>query len=173
MILLGRVDEADEYLRVAHSQIVRTGRELWLGRYYHASGLLELAKGDTSTALSTLEQAFEIFEKINHVMLQNWSLLALARAEVVDDCSRPSDWSGMPGRWLSRLETHAETRCLHGIAMQAALIRSDLYENQGRVRDARETLQHALGITDSLGVRPIRKIITDRITELDRLIQEA
>jgi hypothetical protein len=79
----------------------------------------------------------------------------------------------MPGRWLSRLETHAETRGLPGAAMQAALLRSELYENQSHIRDARETLQQALDITDSLGVRTIRRMIINRIMKLDRLLQES
>ena len=57
--------------------------------------------------------------------------------------------------------------------MQAALLKSEFYQNHGQLKDAHATLVDALTITDSLGVVTLRKNITDRIRELNQLLREA
>ena len=55
--------------------------------------------------------------------------------------------------------------------MQAAMIRSELFQNQGALRDALETLLRAIKLSDSPGVKTLRKKITTGIQELERLMR--
>jgi hypothetical protein len=63
-----------------------------------------------------------------------------------------------------------QTYDLPGIAMQAAMIKSEMFQSQGQLMDAHETLQQALKISDSPGVNTLRKRISAQISEIKRLM---
>ncbi|MFX1262193.1 MAG: tetratricopeptide repeat protein [Promethearchaeota archaeon] len=174
LVLLNRLEEAERNLDTAHSLILKTGQEIRLARYYHVSGVLELARGDHSAAVDFLEKSYEIMDRFQEGLYLNISLLDLVRAEIsLADQSIDSTESVTPGTWLTRLEKYARNRNLPGIRMQAALLKSEFYQKHGQLKDALGTLEDALDITDSLGVKTLRKMITDRIAELERLLKEA
>jgi hypothetical protein len=56
--------------------------------------------------------------------------------------------------------------------MQTALLKSEFYQKRGQLKDAHATLLDALDISDSLGVVTLRKRISIRILEIDRLLQD-
>jgi hypothetical protein len=78
----------------------------------------------------------------------------------------------VPGKWLSKLETHAMERDLPGIRMYAALLKSEFYQNHGQLKDAHAVLVDALVITDSRGVATLRKRIKNRIQEIEELLHD-
>ncbi len=171
LALLNRVEEAVHYLDTAHSLIMKSGQEIRLGNYYHISGVIDLARCDYLSALDVLEKSLEISERLSGGLYLNVVLLDLARAELLL-ANQSIDSTKAPGRWLSKLEKYAVEHDLPGIRMQAALLKSEFYQNHGRLKDAQATLQDALNITDSLGVATLRSRITARITEMDRLLQD-
>ncbi|MHA2201949.1 MAG: tetratricopeptide repeat protein [Candidatus Thorarchaeota archaeon] len=173
LALLNRLDEAERNLDTAHSLIMKTGTEVWLGNYYHISGMLELARGDDLTALDFLEKSWDIAERAPRITNQNRVLIDLARVELsLTDKSTDSTKSVTPGKWLSKLEKHSIERELPGIRMQAALLKSEFYQNHGRLKDAQATLHDAMDITDSLGVATLQKRISARIQELELLMRD-
>ena len=171
LALLNRVDEAERYLEAAHSMILKSGSETRLGSYYRASGELELARGDYLAAIDYIGKTQEISERFQSCLGQNLTLLNLVKAELL---LAKQSTEGMvryaPGKWLSKLENHAIDHDLPGVRMYAALFKSEFYQNQGLLRDALGTLRQALEITDSPGVKTLRRKITKRIQELDQLI---
>jgi len=171
LALLNRPEEAECDLETIHPQIMKSGSDMFLGVYYHASGVIEMAKGDFLAALDFLERSWEISAGVPRVLTQNSILLDLARVELelargLADTTKTI----VPGRWLSKLEKHASERDLPGVRMQTALLKSEFYQNHGQLKDALGTLRNALKITDSPGVNTIRRIIKERINELDRLL---
>ncbi len=175
LALLGRVDEAEQALDIANSKLIKSGLESLLGEYYHASGAVELRRGDIPAALDFLERAWEIAERTPRGTNQNRILLQLARAEVMaanQSRDRTKSTPVVPGKWLSRLETHAAERNLPGIKMYAALLKSEFYQYSDQLRDAYATLVDAFDITDSLGVKTLRSRISSRIQEIGRLMSE-
>jgi Tfp pilus assembly protein PilF len=97
----------------------------------------------------------------------------LAKAEIaLASQTMQSDKEALPGKWLSKLENHAIEHDLPGIRMQAALLRSEFYQNHGQLKDAQAILQDALNITDSRGVATLRKRINNQIQELSRLMKD-
>jgi len=54
--------------------------------------------------------------------------------------------------------------------MQAAMLKSEFYQNNGQLKDARAILEDALEISDSRGVATLRKRISDRMQDIDRLM---
>ena len=56
--------------------------------------------------------------------------------------------------------------------MQAALLRSEVFKSQGQLQDAYETLQRALKLSESPGVKTLRKKLSTKIEEIDRLMHD-
>ncbi|MHA1951827.1 MAG: tetratricopeptide repeat protein [Candidatus Thorarchaeota archaeon] len=174
LALLNRVDEAEANLAEAYKLVIKSGLDRFLGRYYLAAGLVELAKGDYLSSMDYYEKAWEIFERVGQVYGEkNLALTGLARAEILLD-SQTSDVKKTitPGRWLSNLEKFAIERDLPGIRMQAALLKSQFFQNHGRLKDAQATLQDALSITESKGVATLRKKISEQINEIEKLVRD-
>ncbi|MFX1261903.1 MAG: tetratricopeptide repeat protein [Promethearchaeota archaeon] len=174
LALLDRIEEAEETLEIAHSLTIKSGLEVHLQNHYHFSGVVDLKKGNLLDALGLFERAWEIAGRSLDITAMNRVLLDLARVEIlIDNQSTNRTKVVVPGKWLSKLETHAMERDLPGIRMYAALLKSEFYQKHGQVKDAIATLEDALGITDSLGVETLRKRITERITELNRVLKDA
>jgi len=167
------LEEAEDNLDIAHPLIMRTGGVGELAYYYHILGIIEFKRGNLLAALDFLEQAHEITEQVTRGISQSNVLLDLARVEIaIDSHSKDGTSGATPGVWLSKLEEHARECDYPGVRMLAALLRSEFYQNHGQLGDAHATLVDALDITDSLGVKTIRKRISDRIQELDLLLSE-
>ncbi|MBY8999019.1 MAG: hypothetical protein KGD60_14930 [Candidatus Thorarchaeota archaeon] len=174
LALVDRLEEAERTLDTAHSLIIKSGSERTLGNYFHFSGVVELRRGDFLAALDLFEKAWDIAERIPAGTNQNRALFDLARVEILlSNHSKDSTKVVVPGKWLCKLENFAVEHDLPGIRMQAALLKSEFYQSQGQLRDALGTLQEALEISDSLGVKTLRKRISDRIRELNQLLREA
>jgi tetratricopeptide (TPR) repeat protein len=175
LVILCQLDQAEDFLAAAHSRMLKLAQEPRYIEYYYIYGNLELARGDLASAQDYLEQALEIAERLGRYLLyKNLILLALARLELAQtEESKDASERFMPGKWLSRLENHVKSQDMPGIAIQTALIKSEFYQAYGQLKDARETLQQALEISDSLGVKTLRAKVSKRIGELNRLIVEA
>ncbi|MFW9889311.1 MAG: tetratricopeptide repeat protein [Candidatus Thorarchaeota archaeon] len=174
LALLDRIEEAEETLEIAHSLTIKSGLEVHLQNHYHFSGVVDLKKGNLLDALGLFEKAWEIAGRSLNVTAKNLVLLDLTRVEIlIDNQSINRTKFVVPGKWLSKLETHAMERDLPGFRMYAALLKSEFYQNHGQLQDAIATLEDALGFTDSLGVETLRKRITERITKLNRVLKDA
>lgn len=172
LALLNRVEEAEHNLDIAHSMILKTGIEGRLGVYYHVAGVIEIAKGDYQAALDFLEKSEEIMDRLT-IGYQIKVLLDLARVEILIAGQSKESFSSAPlGKWLSTLEKYATDRNLPGIRMQAAMLKAESYINHKQFRDAHAILVGALDITDSLGVTTLKKRISNRIQEIDRLMHD-
>ena len=173
MAVSNKLEEATQSLDTAYPLIMKTGSEVWLGDFYHISGLIELKRDDFQAALDLLEKAWDIAERNPRGINQNRVLFDLVRAEIaLGSQSKEKIMNGTPGRWLSALEKYAYVRDLPGIRMYAALLKSEFYQAHEQLKDAHTTLIDALSISDSLGVKTLRQKIKSRIKELMQLIQE-
>jgi tetratricopeptide (TPR) repeat protein len=168
LIVLNRIEEAEQNLSMAHSLILKSGHEFMLGIFYSVSGYLELGKDNPPAALDYLTEAYDIFTRNPRRQWQNLTLLGLARAEL----ELHSTESLVTGKWLSALENHVIKHELPGIAMLTALLKAEFLERTSEFKDAREILQQSLQLSDSPGVKTLRKKISDQIKELNRLIRE-
>lgn len=173
LALVDNLEEAERTLEIAHSMIIKSGAERTLGNYYHITGVVELRRGKLVDALDLFEKAWDIAERIPDGTYQNRVLLDLARAEILlSSKSKDSTKIPAPGRWLCKLDAYAEGYELPGIRMQAALLKSEFYQNHGQLKDAHAFLVDSLTISDSLGVATLRKRIKNRIEEISSLMQE-
>ncbi|MHA1925490.1 MAG: hypothetical protein ACW974_06200, partial [Candidatus Thorarchaeota archaeon] len=174
LLLLGRHAEADDELMLAKEYVMKLGIEVYLGWYYLISGLQEKGLGALQSAVETIKQGLEIFERVGNLTRQNEALMALAQIEMdLALLTKRETEVAVTGYWMARLENQAHKHGLPGIAMQAAILKADFHRDLGQYKDARQILTDALEISDSLGVRTLRKMMTERIEDLDRLLQEA
>jgi len=166
LALIDRIDDAEKALETAYPLVIKAGLELYLGAYYHVSGVIELKKGEFLAAMDLLEKAWEITNHRPVGTAQNRVLLDLARVEnLMATNSKDHTKVAVPGKWLSDLEKYASNQDLTGIKMYAALLKSELYQNNEQLKDA-------LNITDSLGVQTLRRKITKRIKDIEQLLQQ-
>jgi tetratricopeptide (TPR) repeat protein len=172
LALLKRLKDAESNLDAAHSLILKTGQDAQLGRYYHISGVLELARGNHQEAKDFLKQSYEIMSRWTMSTYLNVTLLDLARVEILHDQATLDAKTAVPGKWLSKLEQYATEHELVGIRMYAALLKADFYQKHSQHRDAYATLQEALNITDSPGVNTLRRMITIRMKEIEHQLQD-
>jgi tetratricopeptide (TPR) repeat protein len=173
LALQDQTGEAERLLETAYAMLVKAGVEVHLLNYYHISGVVELRKGNLLAALERLTKAWKMAERIPRGENQNRILLDLARVEIAlggestDDARAP-----VPGKWLSKVEDFALEKELPGLRMYAALLKSEFYIKHSQFKDALETLESALNITDSLGVKTLRSRISSQIKEIGVLIAD-
>ena len=164
LILLGRLKETTEQLDLVHDLVLKDGREWTYGLYKFVSGLLELAEDKSFEGIQTLEEAFEIFDRINIDLFAVPNLIELTKAEVSTyDIGGDLDTSGP---WMSQLEQRARERDYPGILMEHALLKAEFQMKQDEPDAARKTLTDALNIYDSPSVQTLRKKIEERLQSL-------
>ncbi|MFW9911410.1 MAG: tetratricopeptide repeat protein [Candidatus Thorarchaeota archaeon] len=167
---LGTLDKAAHHLDVAKELSLRSGHETVLGQYYYVLGLYELATGVPETALQTLVQALDIYERQNILLYVVYCLLALTEAELAIARKNPSTADAdSSGPWMSRLRKLAADHDLPGIMICHNLMKSEFQLLQGRADSARESLQDALAVQDSPGMKTLRKKVLSKI----HLLEEA
>ncbi len=172
LIILDRLDEAEMFLNTASKKVLQVGDDAHLARYHFVSGLLDLAIGEFTNAMSTLEQAYEIVYPRETLTYLNEILIALAKAELALLIRSRNRNEVISGKWISILENHARSYNMPGIAMQAALMRSEVFKSQDQLQDAYETLRRALESSDSPGVKTLRKRITARLQEIEHQLHD-
>ncbi|MFW9911731.1 MAG: tetratricopeptide repeat protein [Candidatus Thorarchaeota archaeon] len=173
LVLQGQLDDATRHLVAAHNGAMKSGDEQVLGDYLYAKGLYELADGDLNNAETTLEEALKLGDP--HLQIQvNLGLLALTRCEILKGLDAPVSGSDKDysGPWMKRLEKHATEKNYPGIQMQHALLKASYQTQIGEPEMARLTLENALTISDSPGVKTLRKKIEQKLEELDSIEQE-
>ncbi len=173
LALQDQTGEAERLLETAYAMLVKAGVEAHLLNYYHISGVVELRKGNLLAALERLTKAWEMAERIPRGTNLNRILLDLARVEIAlggestDDARAP-----VPDKWLSKVEDFALEKELPGLRMYSALLKSEFYIKHSQFKDALETLESALNITDSPGVTTLRRMITTKMQEIDKHLHD-
>jgi tetratricopeptide (TPR) repeat protein len=165
---MGSLEKAAHHLDIAKSMSLRSGHEAVLGQYYYVLGFYEMATGDPKTAIQTLEEALDIYERQNILLYVVYCLLALAKAElaIVRDGDSNID-ADSSGSWMSRLWKVASDYDLPGIMMCHNVMKSEFQLLQGRANSARNSLENALAISDSPGLKTLRRKILSTIQMLE------
>jgi tetratricopeptide (TPR) repeat protein len=170
LILQGQLDDAARHLASAHNSATKSGDDQLMGDYLYTKGLYELAVGDLNNAETTLEQALKLVYPQFQIQV-NLGLLALTRCEILKGLNASTfvsdnDYSGP---WMKRLEKHAKEKGYPGIQMQHALLKASYQTQIDEHEMARQTLEDALAISDSPGVKTLRTKIGQKLEELDSI----
>ncbi len=168
LIGLGALEKAAHHLDVAKLMSLKSGQESVLGQYYYVLGLYEMRAGDPKTAIQTLQQALDIYQRLNILLYVIYCLLALTEAELTIVKSSDSVMNAFSSdSWMSKLWKLAVDYDLPGIMMCHELMRSELLLKQEKTNSAREILENALSISNSPGVRTLREKILSKIQMLE------
>ena len=167
LIALDSLEDAAHHLDTAKFMALKSGYESVLGQYYYVQGLYEKAMGDAETAIQTLEQALDIYERHRILLYEVYCLLALSEAELDTIKATHADLDAdSSGPWMTKLEKLAKDKDLPGILTLHALLKADLQMMQDRKSAAIETLESALEFCDTSGVRTLREWVTVQIEEI-------
>lgn len=172
-ILQEKLEDAARHLVLARNSATMGGDDQLMGDYLYAKGLYELAIGDLNNAIATLEQALKLANPQFQIHV-NLCLLALTRCEILEGLEAPIPGSDKDyyGPWMKRLEEHATEKDYPGVRMQHALLKASYQTQIGEHEMARLTLENALTISDSPGVKTLRMKIEKKLEELDSIEQE-
>ncbi|MFX1273152.1 MAG: tetratricopeptide repeat protein [Promethearchaeota archaeon] len=172
LISLGRYDDAASHLVRANKLAVDSGIDYNVAQYLLARGKYEATHEEFDSASSSLQEAFELSNP-QFQLIVNYALIELVRVEIAAVVK--SQMSGLnvhtSGPWMSRLEEHALERNFPGIRIQHALLKADYQVKIGEHDAAMQTLNEALSISDSPGVKTLRKRINERLEELEAIPQ--
>ncbi|MFW9913156.1 MAG: tetratricopeptide repeat protein [Candidatus Thorarchaeota archaeon] len=171
LISLGRYDDAASHLVRANRLAIESGIDYNVAQYLLARGKYEAAHDELDSASSSLQEALELSIPYGQLIV-NYALIALAQVEIAGVVK--TQVSGLnvqtSGPWMSRLEEHAYERNFHGIRIQHAFLKADYQAKIGEHEAAMQTLNDALRISDSPGVKTLRKRIHERLEELEGVL---
>jgi tetratricopeptide (TPR) repeat protein len=172
LISLGQYDDAASHLVRANKLAIDSGIDYNVAQYLLARGKYEAAHEEFDSASSSLQEAFELSLPYGQLIV-NYALTGLTRVEIARVVKMQE--SGLDthtsGPWMSRLEEHAIERNFPGIRLQHALLKADYQAKIGEHEAALYTLHDALNISDSPGVKTLKKKINERLEELDAIPQ--
>jgi tetratricopeptide (TPR) repeat protein len=158
LITCGRLIEVEEILEDSRVQLMRSGKEKYLGIYYMVQGIAERANEDYDSAAFSMESALEIFERVKHPLWINHGLLVRAELEV--DCFK-ADPSGSgleySGPWLEALVDRMNSNDYPGYAAQTQLLVARLRFMQGREEEATRIIREVKRISEEQGMPYLMK----------------
>ena len=139
LINLGRLDEAEEQLNIAREHLYGSGYGSVLAIENMVSGLLERARGDYESALTSLERAWETNLRENRHNRVTSCLVKLAETEIMAFDPTPDNIQDeSSGIWLTRLEEYGEKMDLPGVIALTLFLKGELRLKQGRLSEAHE-----------------------------------
>ena len=167
-ILQGNLKDGLRSLENVYAKIMKTGIDLDIAQYNFVLGLHELKNNKLDTALFSLSQALQEFERLNYQSLINQCLIALARLEIEETVksNEPKD-SASSGPWMTKLGDHAKERDYPGIRMQYSLLKAEYQSQIGDEEAAILTLRDALAYSDSPGVKTLKERILEELSILE------
>ncbi|MHA2303013.1 MAG: tetratricopeptide repeat protein [Candidatus Thorarchaeota archaeon] len=172
LVSLGQYDDAASHLARANKLAIDSGIDYNITQYLLARAKYEAAHGEFDSASSSLEEALSLSGSHSHLLV-NYVLIELTKVEIARVVG--SQESGLDsqtsGPWMSRLGEHTLERNLSGIRVHNALLKADYQSKIGEHEAALYTLQDALNISDSPGVKTLRKRINERLEELEGILQ--
>ena len=170
--LLSQLDDAARHLANANRMIIESGDDYGIANYLIARGQYELASDELDAASSSFQEALSLSSP-QFQLTVNYSLIGLAQVEIANAMNSQASSLNIhtSGEWMSRLEEHAHDRNFSGIRMQHALLKADYQTKIGEHEAAMHTLNDALMISDSPGLKTLRKRINERLEKLEGIPQ--
>ncbi|MFW9913575.1 MAG: hypothetical protein ACFFEU_13945 [Candidatus Thorarchaeota archaeon] len=170
--LLGQLNDAARHLASANRMVMESGNDYAIGEYLIARGQYELASDELDAAPSSFQEALSLSIP-QFQILANYSLVGLTQVEVAKAVKGQTSGLNIhtSGPWMSRLEEHAHERNFPGIRMQHAILKADYQAKISEHEAAMHTLNDALNISNSPGLKTFRKMINKRLEELEDILQ--
>ncbi len=152
-LLLNKLDEASQCLEKAHASSLNSGDETYLAYIHFLEGLLAKKQGDLLSAVFSLKNALEVYERFEFDAFINLALLELVDSEI--DLVSPKKESGgleVSGPWMRKLLDRIEEKDLPGTAAQAKLLLAKFRFKQGRIEESRRLVEQVLDISEKTGM---------------------
>jgi tetratricopeptide (TPR) repeat protein len=167
-ILLQQLDKAAILLEKVRQYAFQSGFDSEMINYQFVQGMYYLTVGDIPAAADLFEQSLNLSDPHYQVHV-NKCLKALTRVEMAKVDVKAENDAETSGPWMTRLKKHAHEKNYLGIMMEHALLKAEYQVKIGEYEAAKQTLTDALEITDSVTVKTLRKRITDKLKELNRI----
>ncbi|RDE16718.1 MAG: hypothetical protein C4K48_01230 [Candidatus Thorarchaeota archaeon] len=167
LLNLDRIDEAARVLDEAKEASLKTGDEFNIGRINFIEGLIEKRNHEYSSALFSLEEALDIFDRLRGLAYINTTLVHMTDVEIeAYPTDRKAAKTEFSGPWMLRLMKQVEGRELPGFAAQALLLQAKFRFKQGRIAQSRRMLKRVLKTAEAAGLHYLKDMAEAVIPEL-------
>jgi len=176
LINLGKYDDAEEELAIAHRIATKSGSSSQLMWIELVEGILDTAKHNFENAVLVFKKVLEELynNPIQNIFLlkfnnpiQNVCLLNLTEIEIEtlnDESIKKS--SDLSGPWMAKLVEHAEKNDLPGIAARALLLKAKLRRKQKRFDDMRRLLKQVQETAKASSMKYLNYLIVTSFPEI-------
>ncbi|MBD3405345.1 MAG: tetratricopeptide repeat protein [Candidatus Lokiarchaeota archaeon] len=168
LILSENLDEAYKYLETGGELAFKSGDDKELCRYYLVRGMWEMARGEHTSAVSTLKRGLRIADNRGEIYYILQLLLQLAGAEIlVYSNQQDTKFTAAASIALSRLEQLSREQEFSALSAQILLLKSEIDVLHDDKEEARNKLEKALNLCHEEGMSVLESKIKDRLKEVD------
>ena len=166
LIILGRFDEAKIQLAVCHEIASKSGYSWQMVWYKMVEGILDKAESNFENAVTNFKEVLKYYEEDPVPVYQNICLLNLTEIEIemlteesLDEKSESS------GPWMKKLEEHAKTNDLPGVAAQSKILKAKLRHRQGQYDEVRRILKEVKKIAQAPSMKYLNDLVISKFPD--------
>ena len=157
-LLLDMIDEASQCLEKARVSSLKSGDESYLAYIHFLEGLLAKKQGDLPSAVFSLKNALEIYERSQGLATFHFVLTEIVDAEIdLVSLKKDSVELEVSGPWMRKLLDHIEEKDLPGTSAQATLLLAKFRFKQGRVKESKKLVEQVLDISEKTGMHYLKE----------------
>jgi tetratricopeptide (TPR) repeat protein len=167
LVPLGRLNEAGQHLDEADRLVLKRGMESLRARSLYVRGMIEIAEGQDTTGIQTMEMALDALRRSGQKMHLCQVLILLAKIHLENLVDNRS--SAQAEDRVTELENLAREHNMPGVIVQAGLLRAQLLLAQRGFSSAKGILESVLPLCQSGGMRSLQQVVLDRLAEIRAL----
>jgi len=167
LINLGRFDEAKAEITVCHELASKSGISWQMTWNALLEGLLDKAESNFENAVTNFKEVLKFFEEDPIPNFQNICLLNLTEIEIEMLTEESLDEKiESSGPWMKKLEEHAKTNDLPGVAAQSMILKAKLRHRQGQYDEVRKILKEVVKIAQAPSMKFLNDLVISKFPDI-------
>ncbi len=167
LIILGRFDEAKAEIVVCHELVSKSGDSQPMAWYNMVEGILDKAESNFENAVTNFKEVLKFYEEDPILVFQNICLLNLTEIEIEMLTEESLDEKiESSGPWMKKLEEHAKTNDLPGVAAQSKILKAKLCHRQGQYDEVRKILKEVVKIAQAPSMKYLNDLVISKFPDI-------
>jgi len=130
-------------------------------------GLLDKAESNFENAVTNFKEVLKFFEEDPIPNFQNICLLNLTEIEIEMLTEESLDEKiESSGPWMKKLEEHAKTNDLPGVAAQSMILKAKLRHRQGQYDEVRKILKEVVKIAQAPSMKFLNDLVISKFPDI-------
>ena len=167
LVILGRFDEAKTEIAICHELASKSGDLMHLVWYNMVEGTLDKAESNFDSAVINFKEVLKYYEEDPVPLLQNICFLNLTEIEIEMLTEESLDEKiESSGPWMKKLEEHAKTNDLPGVAAQSKILKAKLRHRQGQYDEVRKILKEVQEIAQAPSMKYLNDMLISKFPDI-------